>query len=144
MSEWFIQHDEETEIGPLRPSELLDLVRKGIVTPETLCRKEDSPWYRAQDVGGLFKAAESQVVGSRCPFCQKRISTPPTYCKGCSKYVDEGVEVLRDPNGRSAATAKDFDLPRETLSSWTNWVARLKAQREERTSGGKRPAADDE
>lgn len=130
MSQWFIQQDEQTEIGPLRPSELLDLVRQGVVTRETLCRKANSPWCHAQDVGGLFRAADSQVVGYRCPYCQKSVSQPPTYCKGCSKYVDQATEILRDSSGRKPATGtSEFDPPQESTSSWSDWVTRLKSSR---------------
>ncbi|QDV10913.1 hypothetical protein CA51_07670 [Rosistilla oblonga] len=135
MSQWFIQQDAETELGPLRPSELLDLVRQGVVTRETLCRKENSPWCHAQDVGGLFRAAESQVVGYRCPYCQKSVNEPPTYCKGCNKYVDEGIEILRDARGRKLeGKAQAFDTPKESTASWTSWVTKLKSQRSKRNN----------
>ncbi|QDS86583.1 hypothetical protein EC9_07500 [Rosistilla ulvae] len=130
MSQWFVQQDDESEIGPLRPSELLDLVRQGVVTPQTLCRKANSPWCHAQDVGGLFRAADSQVAGYRCPHCQKLVSQPPTYCRGCSKYIDEAIEVMRDansskPQGRTQASAPS----KNRLTSWSHWVAKFKSQR---------------
>ncbi|QDV67420.1 hypothetical protein Poly24_11150 [Rosistilla carotiformis] len=133
MSQWFVQQDEDTEIGPLRPSELLDLVRQGVVTRQTLCRKEDSPWCYAQDVGGLFQAAESQVASYRCPHCQKSISQPPTFCKGCNKYVDEAIEVLRDASGRKLdAKSQAFASTKGSVSKWSDWVSRLKSQRAKR------------
>lgn len=136
MSEWFIQHDEETEIGPLQPSELLDLVRDGTVTKETLCRKDGSAWFHAGDVGGLFKAAHTHVVGYRCPYCEKSVTEPPTLCKHCDKYVDQAIEIVRDHKGKriDPKRAHDFDVPQEKFSSWANWVGRLKSQREERNN----------
>lgn len=140
MSEWYIQHDEDTEIGPLEPSELLDLVRKGRVTPDTLCRKGESAWFPASKVGGLFHAAHSNVVSYRCPYCNKSVGEPPTYCSCCCKYVDKAIEVLRDANGKKI-DAGTFDpvAPRETAKSWMQWVNRLKAQRLERESGARQP-----
>ena len=133
MSEWYIQHDEETEIGPLQSSELLELVRTGVITEETPCRKGDSAWFYARDVGGLFRAAKGQIAGYRCPYCQKSVSEPPTYCKGCDRYIDEANEIYRDATGRKVKGTKDFDAPKESFKSWGNWVTRLKEQREARS-----------
>ncbi len=45
------------KIGPMSPSELLELIRSGDVTATTMVRKNDSRWFRADSVGGLFEAA---------------------------------------------------------------------------------------
>jgi hypothetical protein len=45
------------KIGPISPSELLELIRSGDVTATTMVRKNDSRWFRADSVGGLFEAA---------------------------------------------------------------------------------------
>ena len=45
------------KIGPIPPSELLELIRSGDVTATTMVRKNDSRWFRADSVGGLFEAA---------------------------------------------------------------------------------------
>jgi hypothetical protein len=37
--------------------DLLKKVREGEVTPQTHVRKEDSAWFPADEVGGLFEAA---------------------------------------------------------------------------------------
>mgnify|MGYP000293648354 CR=1 FL=1 len=47
-------HGDSEDVGPLRPSELLDKVRSGEVRPETMLRKDDSAYFQASDVGGLF------------------------------------------------------------------------------------------
>lgn len=133
MSEWFIQHDEETEIGPLLPSELLDLIRKGVVIEDTLCRKNDSPWFRAAEVGGLFRAAAG-TVGYVCPNCNRSVSEPPTYCKGCERYIDEATPIFRDANGRKVfADGRDFSVPKENFASWATWLNRIHEQRDSRT-----------
>ena len=44
-------------MGPMSPQELLEMVRVGDVTGTTLVRKNDSKWFRADSVGGLFEAA---------------------------------------------------------------------------------------
>ena len=44
-------------IGPISGSKLLDKVKQGEVTRETLIRKNDSKWYPANQVNGLFEAA---------------------------------------------------------------------------------------
>jgi hypothetical protein len=44
-------------IGPLTPAELLHKVRKGEVSHQTPIRKNDSKWFPAVEVNGLFEAA---------------------------------------------------------------------------------------
>ncbi len=70
MTDWYVQHPdpelEEQFIGPLRPSELLKMVREGEVGPEHLLRKDDSAWFEAREVGGLFEAAMRPTI---CLFC---------------------------------------------------------------------------
>lgn len=144
MADWFIHHDDDTEIGPLTPKELLDLVRSGAISEDTMCRKENSAWHRVGDVGGLMKAAQGQVVGYRCPHCRKTVSEPPTYCRGCKKYLDSASEIVRDSDGKThAADADKIETPRETLSSWANWVTRLREQRERRLRGEEPPPSSD-
>ena len=126
MAEWFIHHDEETEIGPLQPSELKELVRTGAITEETLCRKDDSAWFRACDIDGLFATADSQVLGYRCPSCKNSVGKPPTYCKNCEKYLDEATEILQ--TGKTAGNGgPSVDAPPEKSNSWMSWLSRLKS-----------------
>ena len=48
MTKWFVQQDESQEdIGPLKPSELLEMVRSGKVTSDSMLRKDDSNWFVA-------------------------------------------------------------------------------------------------
>ncbi len=55
-SKWFCDLRGKVR-GPMSPQELLELVRDGQVTPTTPVRKNDSKWFRADTVGGLFEAA---------------------------------------------------------------------------------------
>ena len=55
-SQWYCEVRGK-KIGPLSPPELLEKVRVGDVTPTTMVRKNDSKWFRADQVGGLFEAA---------------------------------------------------------------------------------------
>lgn len=82
MAEWFVQQDD-ADLGPLRPAELLDLVRNGTVVPETLVRKDDSSWFVASGVGGLFEAARRPTIEHYCTRCDARVSTPPCTCPKC-------------------------------------------------------------
>ena len=94
MNEWFIRREDETEVGPLRPSELLGQVRSGEVTSETLLRKNDSAWFEASKVGGLFEAAARRPQRHHCPFCNHVIEPPPVHCRHCQ--MDVRKSVLRD------------------------------------------------
>ena len=55
-SEWYCDLRGK-KVGPLTPQELLEMVRLGDVTATTMVRKNDSKWFRADEVGGLFEAA---------------------------------------------------------------------------------------
>ena len=103
MAVWFLQRMEgnvQTEVGPLRPSELLTMVRNGEIKPETRLRKDDSAWFPASDVGGLFEAAVRQELEYYCPSCNCRISKPPITCSNC----------LRDLGPREARVVKPEKL----------------------------------
>lgn len=90
MAQWFFQRMEgnvQTEVGPLRPNELLSLVRKGEIKPDTRLRKNDSAWFPASEVGGLFEAAVRQELQYFCPSCGYRIGKPPRTCPKCLRDV---------------------------------------------------------
>ena len=44
-------------VGPLTAAELLSKVRKGEISDNTPIRKNDSHWFPAVEVNGLFEAA---------------------------------------------------------------------------------------
>ncbi|MEO1972103.1 MAG: DUF4339 domain-containing protein [Pirellulaceae bacterium] len=85
-TEWFYQDNGEV-VGPLMPSELLAGVRKGLIQQESLIRKDDSQWVAACEVGGLFEAAKRDLVHYLCPYCNSRVTKPPTTCVECSREI---------------------------------------------------------
>lgn len=98
MDQWFIQQDEGYEdLGPLGPSELLELVRNGEVIADTLLRKDDdSAWFVAKDVGGLFEAAMRPTIEYFCPQCEAEVSEPPVICHKCGRKIQEGITKITE------------------------------------------------
>ncbi|QEG39823.1 DUF4339 domain-containing protein [Roseimaritima ulvae] len=82
MSEWFIRQ-EDVEIGPVDGRSLLDMIRGGSVTTDTLVRKNDSAWFQAGAVGGLFEAAAESTTEYFCPDCSSKVVKPPCICPHC-------------------------------------------------------------
>ena len=73
MADWFVQIvGTGEEAGPYRPGELLDLVRNGEVTPESMLRKDNSSWFAAADVGGLFEMRCGQPSNIFVPIVKLR------------------------------------------------------------------------
>lgn len=62
-SEWYCDV-RGNKVGPLSPQQLLELVRIGDVTVTTRVRKNDSSWFRADEVSGLFEAAFRDQEGA--------------------------------------------------------------------------------
>ena len=83
MAQWYVQRQSEDPtqmnemVGPLKPAELLKMVREGDVVPESLLRKDDSAWFEAREVGGLFEAAMRPTIKYFCPQCGQEIMEPP-------------------------------------------------------------------
>lgn len=86
MTDWFVQGPDE-QIGPLRPADLLKLVRSGHVTPETKIRKGASAWFEASEVGGLFEAAMRPTIEHFCPGCNSPVHEPPCTCTQCGREI---------------------------------------------------------
>ena len=108
VAEWFIKQDEESgDLGPLRPPELLKLVREGRVVPESLIRKDDSAYFEAGTVGGLFEAAMRPTIEHFCPGCEHAIAEPPTTCPFCGREIYKAITKITentiDRSGGSAA-----------------------------------------
>lgn len=82
MSQWFVRQ-EDVEIGPLDGPGLLDMIRAGTVQLNTLVRKNDSAWFEAGTVGGLFDAASESTKEFYCPQCSTRVDKPPCVCPHC-------------------------------------------------------------
>lgn len=107
MAVWFLQRLEgsvQTEVGPLRPAELLSMVRKGEINPETKLRKDDSAWFPAGDVGGLFEAASRREVQYFCPACNRRISQPPITCPNCLRDLGRNDARVVQPEKMALAS----------------------------------------
>lgn len=56
MARWYCKLKSEV-LGPLTSGELLQKVKQGQVTEQTLVRKDDSKWTPANTVNGLFESA---------------------------------------------------------------------------------------
>lgn len=85
-------------IGPLSGQELLDRVRAGEVTVETLVKKGDSQWVKAGDVNGLFEAAFRRQTYYQCPYCGAEVDKPPTVCLGCDREITAVYRVTQRPS----------------------------------------------
>ena len=55
-TKWFYKLGGRTE-GPISNADLLAKVREGKITEGSWVRKDDSAWFPAEDVSGLFEAA---------------------------------------------------------------------------------------
>lgn len=127
VANWFLKRMEgnvQTEVGPLRPSELLKLVRTGQIKPNTQLRKDDSAWFEAKEVGGLFEAAVKRETRYYCPSCNKSISRPPVTCGHCLRDIDthEAREVSADEMSAKAsnqlAETSRADEGKKSVQSW--------------------------
>jgi len=98
VTEWFIQtDDEQDDLGPFPPGELLEMVRSGEVTRETMLRKDDeSAWFTARDVGGLFEAAMRPTIAYLCPECETEVGEPPVECHQCGHMVRQAVTTITE------------------------------------------------
>lgn len=101
MTEWFLEKldadgDEEAVVGPFTPRELLAMVRKGEVVPESRVRKDDSAWFAASAVGGLFEAAVRPTVQYFCPQCDTRVRQPPVVCPKCLRDIRAAREEVTE------------------------------------------------
>lgn len=123
----------QTEVGPLRPSELLSLVRKGEVKPETMLRKDDSAWFAARTVGGLFEAAVKQELHYFCPGCNKRVKEPPVTCPSCLRDIPRGAARVVNPNPvKGMPPVEAPDSMQETEKSVQSWLQKKVAARRQK------------
>ena len=87
MATWYVR-TEEAELGPLKPSQLLTMIREGELVGGTPIRKDDSAWFPAREVGGLFDAARRPTIEHYCPACDARCPEPPCQCPTCMQYLE--------------------------------------------------------
>jgi hypothetical protein len=129
---WFIQTGEEHEdLGPYRPSELLQKVRAGEVTPETMLRKGDSAWFVAGEVGGLFEAAMRPTIEYFCPQCETAVPTPPVVCHKCGREIHPAVTKITE---NSIVDPADQSLPEQAGRSVQQWLRKKKVKRNQQDS----------
>ncbi len=125
MAVWYVQQSDENEVGPLRPAELLQMVRKGTVKPETQIRKDDSVWFSASTVGGLFEAARRPTIENHCPRCEALINAPPTTCGKCDMIVTEAKTRIIE-NNIAGETPVGGTKPPKSVKNWLNKVKKKK------------------
>lgn len=126
MTRWFIQRGgkDDDDLGPFRPSELLDKVRQGEVRPETMLRKDDSAYFQASDVGGLFEAAMRPTIQYFCPQCKKEITEPPVTCPHCDYNVTRALTRITE---NTIVNPEEQSLSEQAGSSVKKWLNRKKA-----------------
>jgi hypothetical protein len=139
MPQWFYQCEEEV-FGPVKASDLLKLVREQIICAETLVRKDESAWFPAGEVGGLFEAAAKPTIEYSCPDCGSTVGKPPCYCRRCRRVLDYArPKVIANEIEGYQRTEPEKD---SVSDSWKQWLRRLKLQRDERFGG--RPVEEQE
>ena len=118
MTQWFVQQESNgADLGPFRPNELLDLVRSGAVNRQTLLRKDDSTWFAAGDVGGLFEAALRPTIQYFCPQCETEVTEPPVTCLKCGRQIRQGVTKITEHS-----IAQRMDSGGSTTGSVKRWL----------------------
>ncbi|MBD54801.1 MAG: hypothetical protein CMM05_06945 [Rhodopirellula sp.] len=120
MTRWFVQQDESQEdLGPLRPSELLEMVRGGKVTSESMLRKDDSNWFSASNVGGLFEAAMRPTIRYFCPQCETEVTEPPVNCHECGREIQRALTQITE---NSIVNQEDQSVVGNAGNSVKNWL----------------------
>ncbi|TWU50925.1 hypothetical protein Poly51_42180 [Rubripirellula tenax] len=129
MTNWFVQNRDkkEEDVGPLRPSELLERVRKGEVTQETMVRKDDSPWFQASQVGGLFEAARRPTIEYFCPQCETEVSEPPVLCSNCGLDVHQAITRITE---NSIGNQADRSFSSQAGKSVKNWLLKKRIRKD--------------
>ncbi len=120
MTKWFVQRgNNQQELGPLRPSELLEMVRSGDVTSDTMLRKDDSTWFAASDVGGLFEAAMRPTIRYFCPQCKAEVSEPPVTCHKCDTNIQRALTQIKE---NTIAGSQDESDTADSGNSVQRWL----------------------
>ncbi len=133
MAQWFYREDGK-DVGPFSATDLLKLVREETINASTLVRKDESAWFPAAQVGGLFEAAVKPSVEYTCPTCGQDVPKPPTYCRKCRQALQYARPRITEN------TITGYEPPKKEQDSiadtWKQWVRRLKVQRDEKSQGG--------
>lgn len=130
MTQWFVQSGEEAR-GPFTPSQVLDLVRRGQIVPTTKLRKDDSAWFVASEIGGLFEAAVKPTVRFRCPVCGSEVKQPPCSCPQCGRDIDMARrEVIQHRIEVAAPGDKPPTAPGNSGATMQSWLSRIRRRRD--------------
>lgn len=132
MANWYYQSADNEE-GPCSAADLLRLVREQVIQSETMVRKDDSAWFPAGQVGGLFEAAAKPTVEYQCPSCGTRVGKPPTYCRRCRRLLDYARPIFTEHEIEGYTPP---ERPKESIAdSWKQWVKQIKVKRDQGTGG---------
>lgn len=128
VSQWFIQQ-MDVEIGPMNAAELLQRVRQGSVTEQTMIRKDDSAWFAAVEVGGLFDAASNRLREHHCPDCDSVVSKPPCVCSRCGAHLAYApTRLVEETQGGTNGTHAAKHARRPSVQ---RWLQKINTPREE-------------
>ncbi len=124
MSQWYVRNGD-LDIGPLTGSELLGLIRQGAVKRDTPVRKNDSAWFAASDVGGLFDAASQDTYEYFCQECGTKVEKPPSVCPYCEIPITRAVakRIQHKIDGHKPAAK-----PKRT-ASMNRWLQKIQTPR---------------
>ena len=130
MAEWFVKiaetETDEEVLGPLRPSDLLKMVRAGEVVRETEIRKDDSAWFPAGKVGGLFEAAIRPTITYFCPQCDTQVTEPPVTCPKCLRDIRKAREEIVENTIGSTDEQSYSTQAGRSVQNWLNKKVRRK------------------
>ncbi|MDZ4848297.1 MAG: DUF4339 domain-containing protein [Pirellulaceae bacterium] len=119
MIHWYYRMGEADEHGPIGPSELLELIRKGVVREDTMVRKGTSSWVASSNINGLWEAAGRPTTAFNCPNCGKSIAKPPSRCSNCNQMIEHATGHLIHHKTTSLHSPKS-ESKSEPLSSGNN------------------------
>lgn len=123
MAQWYLQKGDDVA-GPYTPQQLLDLVRRGQVVAETMLRKDNSAWFPAFEVGGLFEAAAKPSIRYFCPHCDSEVRQPPCLCRECGRELASARRQL--VRHQVDLPGKKSVPPSEASASKQGWLARIR------------------
>jgi len=125
VTQWYIQRGEDVDdVGPLRPTDLLKMVRTGEVKPETMLRKDDSAYFQASDVGGLFEAAMRPTIEYFCPKCKREVTEPPVTCPHCDYNITRALTRITE---NTITNPEEQTMTEQAGSSVKKWLKRKRA-----------------
>ena len=109
-TEWYYESLGQA-VGPLTAKELLQKIRSGEISHSTPIRKNDSQWVPAEEVTGLFEAAQRPLLEHICPYCGAKVPPPPVTCKGCQRYLQRTYTTRNSTGGRLNRKARRNSRP---------------------------------